>query len=353
MQIGAVRRLPIAMLPTPLQKLRRLTDELGGPRIFVKRDDLTGLALGGNKLRKLEYALAEAEASKATCVITTGAVQSNHCRLTVAACNTVGLPCHLLLRGSEPDHLSGNLLLDHLLGAASIRFIPGPSLEIGLPRGQTPTQQAAEDLRTELESRGERPYLLPNGCKPLHGALAYAHCVREMAVQLHEQNLAPDVLVTACGGAGTQTGLVLGSELFCGSSPRVIGISVGQPQEVQASRVADGLAEAYAFLKRPEPGHDIVVNDQFIGPGYGLPTAEMGQAIRLTARLESLILDPVYTGKAMAGLIHLIRRGDLDQCKVVVFVHTGGVPALFAAESAKGVRPLFSNGPVPPRHALR
>jgi D-cysteine desulfhydrase family pyridoxal phosphate-dependent enzyme len=335
MQIGQVRRKPIALLPTPLQELPRLTRKLGAPRLFVKRDDLTDLALGGNKLRKLEYALAEAEAAGATCAITSGAVQSNHCRLTVAACNLVGLPCHVVLRGDPPPYLSGNLFLDCLLGAASLRFVQDSGLPSGPAQSQTPVEQAVDELRADLVRRGQHPFVIPNGCTPLHGALGYAHCVREIVMQLHERNLAPDWLVTACGSAGTQTGLILGSELFCGGDTRVVGMSVGQPKQIQLDRIAAALSDAYAFLGIPEPEHNRIVHDRYIGPGYGLPSRGTIEAIRLAASLEGLILDPVYTGKAMAGLIDLIRNGEIGTECNVVLLHTGGVPGLFAVGQAE------------------
>ncbi len=335
MQIGKIKRKKLAVLPTPLQELSALGRELGGPRLFVKRDDLTGLALGGDKLRKLEYAMAEAEGAGATCVITSGAVQSNHCRLTIAACRLLGLPCHLVLAGDEPDRPTGNLLLDSLLGAASVRFVPRTADQKEPPAGPTPVRKAVEELCTELEMKGERPYVIPNGCRQLHGALGYAPCVREIAMQLHEINLSPDWLVTACGTSSTQGGLVLGSELYCGGEAGVVGISVSRSTEPLTRRIAEGLDEAYALLGRLEPEHDIVVYDRYVGPGYGLPTPEMVEAVTMAARLEGLILDPVYTGKAMAGVIDLVRTGTIRLGDVVVFLHTGGIPGLFASEQAE------------------
>ncbi len=337
MQIGHVERTKLALLPSPLQELPALSRALAGPRVFVKRDDLTGLALGGNKLRKLEYAMAEARRSSATCVITSGAVQSNHCRLTVAACRVVGLPCHLVLGGSPPDQPGGNLLLDGVLGAASVRFVPRTPAQKDPPSRPGPVQHAVDLLRAELEERGERPYVIPNGCRSLHGALGYAPCVREIGCQLHERNLAPDWVVTACGTASTQCGLILGSELYCGGEARVLGISVSRAGDVLARRIAEGLDEAYAFLGRLEPEHEITIHDAYVGPGYGLPTPEMLEAVHLAARLEGLILDPVYTGKAMAGMVDLARQGLFRRGEVVVFLHTGGIPGLFAPEQAASI----------------
>jgi len=340
MQIGQVRRRRLAVLPTPLQELPALGREAGGIRLFVKRDDLTGLALGGNKLRKLEYALAEAEEYGATCVITSGAVQSNHCRLTTAACRRLELPCHLVLAGEKPDDLSGNLLLDQLLGAASVRYVPRVEISKEAPAELTPARRAVEELRDELEKQGEKPYVIPNGCRMLHGALGYAACVQETVMQLHERNLAPDWFVTATGTSSTQGGLILGSELYCGGEVGVVGISVSRDGKSLERRIAQGLHEAYAYLGRPEPEHNVIVNDGYVGPGYGIPTPQMVEAVRAAARLEGLILDPVYTGKAMSGVLDLGRQGFFKADEIVVFVHTGGIPGLFAPHQAKA----FANG---------
>ncbi len=338
MQIGEVRRKRLALLPSPLQELPALSRELGGPRLFVKRDDLTGLALGGNKLRKLEYALAEAEEFGATCVITSGAVQSNHCRLTAAACAVVGLPCHLVLAGDEPAAPSGNLFLDEILDVASLRFVPRGPDQKEPPERPGPVGMAVEALQQELEHAGERPYVIPNGCRALHGALGYAPCVQELVWQLHEINLSPNWIVSACGTTSTQGGLILGSELYCGGEVRVAGISVSRAGARLVPRICEGLGEAYAFLGRAEPEHEILIYDAYVGPGYGLPTSEMAEAVRLTARLEGLILDPVYTGKAMAGLIDLARQGMWGRDEIVVFLHTGGIPALFVPEKIDDLR---------------
>jgi len=271
-------------------------------------------------------------------VITSGAVQSNHCRLTAAACALVGLPCHLVLAGEEPEVPSGNLLLDEILGVASLRYVPrGPEQKEPSER-PGPVRVAVGTLQAELERAGERPYIIPNGCRALHGSLGYAPCVREIVGQLHELNLAPDWIVTACGTTSTQGGLILGSELYCSGEARVAGISVSRVRARLEPRIAEGLREAYALLERPEPKHEILIFDAYVGPGYGLPTPEMAEAVRLAARLEGLILDPVYTGKAMAGLIDLVRQGVLGRDEIVVFLHTGGIPALFAPEQADGLR---------------
>ena len=339
MQIGAVPRISLGLFPTPLQELSTLAAELGGPRLFMKRDDLDGLGLGGNKLRKLEYAMADALANRATAVITTGAVQSNHCRLVAAAANKLGLKPYLILRGDAPEIATGNLLVDKILGVAGIRYLPnvvGYQTETG---GTDPVEEAVAELKQELIAAGEVPYYIPNGCRPLHGALGYANCVREVVTQLHALNLAPDYFLTACGSVSTQVGLILGSELYCQGQAQVIGISVARPADYVTAKIEAALTEARAFLGLPDLPHtDVIVYDDYIGPGYGVPTPEMKDALTRVARKEGIILDPVYTGKAMAGLIDLVRRGRLERGKTVVFIHTGGIPGLFAEQQVASLQ---------------
>lgn len=335
MQIGVIPRLRLGEYPTPLVELANLTRVLRGPRIFIKREDLVGIALGGNKVRKLEYALAEAQARGATAIVTSGAVQSNHVRLTIACANRLGLKTYVVLRGEKPAFPTGNLLLDHILGAAEIRWVDprNYSTREELVRA---TEERAEELAEELRRRGEVPYLIPNGCNPLHSALAYAGCVLEILEQMRAMNLAPDVIVTACGTAGTQSGLVLGSLLFAQGQIRVVGISVSAKSEALRERIRRNVQEALRFLEVeiPVPEKAIEVYDGYVGPGYALPTPAMREAVELLARTEGILLDPVYTGKAMAGLLDLGQRGVFKSGENVVFLHTGGVPALFADTQA-------------------
>jgi len=331
-QIGGIERTNLGIFPTPLQELSALGAYLGGPRIFIKRDDLDGLGLGGNKLRKLEYAMAEAMKEKATAVITTGAVQSNHCRLVVAAANKLGLKTHLVLVGEEPPMATGNLLLDKILGAAEIQYVAKPDAYENVKGGSDPVDRKVQEIKERLISQGEKPYYIPNGCSPIHGALGYANCVRETVDQLHKLNLAPDYFVTACGSASTQGGLILGSKLYCGEMAQVIGISVSRSRYQLIPKIEEALREATAFLGlRCNTTQKVVVYDAYIGEGYGLPTRAMKETVELVARKEGIILDPAYTGKAMAGLIDLVQKGEFQKQEVVVFVHTGGIPGLFAA----------------------
>lgn len=330
MQIGNIDRVRLGEFPTPLQELVNLSKELDGPRIFIKRDDLDGIGLGGNKLRKLEYAMAEAQAQGATAVITTGAVQSNHTRLTLAAANRLGLKTSLILKGEKPELATGNLLLDRILGAFEINYIE-------IPESTDPTEEAkmleekVGQVKERLLADGERPYYIPNGCKPLHGALGYSGCVLELLTQLRGLNLAPDYIVTACGSSSTQLGLILGVNLYTHRETRVVGISISKNERELKEKIERGLEEVMGFLGLKQyVESDIIVHDDYIGEGYGIPTDPMREAVQLVARKEGIILDPVYTGKAMAGLIDLIGKGQFEKDEVVVFLHTGGVAGLFA-----------------------
>ncbi|MEA3238795.1 MAG: D-cysteine desulfhydrase family protein [Candidatus Bipolaricaulota bacterium] len=331
MQIGAVERVRLGIFPTPLVELNALGDLLGGPSIFMKRDDLDGLGMGGNKLRKLEYAMADAVAQGVTTVITTGAVQSNHCRLTAAAANKLGMKCHLVLSGEEPQIATGNLLLDKILGVAGIHYVPRLSQEEKESTGHDPVEEKVTEIEKQLKRDGEVTYYIPNGCRSLHGALGYAGCVREVVEQMHSLKLAPDYFLSACGSVSTQTGLMLGSDLYCQAQARVIGISVSRDKDYITKKLTSSLAEAHAFLGLEDlPRAEIIAYDEYIGEGYGIPTKEMKEAISLVARKEGIFLDPVYTGKAMAGLIDLVKRGKLHKGENVIFIHTGGVPGMFA-----------------------
>lgn len=336
MQIGRIGRVSLGTFPTPLQELARLGEALGGPRIFVKRDDMTGLGLGGNKLRKLEYAIAEARALGATAIVTIGGPQSNHVRLTTACANRLGLRCILIIRGDEPPRPTGNLLIDHILDPAEIHFVGAD----GFPsKGETdPTaDEKVNEIVERLRSAGETPYVIPNGCRALHGALGYASCVLETVQQLGERGLAADAIVSAIGTSSTVTGLVLGSSLYASGEIEILGISVATQAASLTERVRGQLDEAARFLGLEVPPADapLRVLDDYIGTGYGHPTAGMKEAVRLTAKTEGILLDPVYTGKAMAGLIDQIRSGRIDQEKIVVFLHTGGTVGLFAAGHAE------------------
>ncbi len=312
---------PIALghYPTPLHELPRLARALGGPRLYVKRDDLTGLALGGNKTRKLGYLLAEALQQGANTIITMGAPQSNHARQTAAAAARCGLRATLVLTQRAPERINGNLLLDDLLGA-HIRWA-----------GDRDPLALLQEVADEERAAGRVPYVIPYGGSNALGASAYAEALAEMLRQSHEQDLRIDHIVFASSSGGTQAGLVAGARAL-NERAHILGISVDKPADVLNTLVLD-LAQqtiAHMGLHMPVRPGDVHVNDAYIGQGYGVLGDPEREAIRLAARTEGLLLDPVYTGRAMAGLMDLIRQRAFGANENVLFWHTGGSPALFA-----------------------
>jgi len=297
---------------------------LGGPEICIKRDDLLPGAGGGNKTRKLEFSIGEALAQGADTLITSGAIQSNHCRLTLSWARVEGLECHLVLQEPAPgafDALAGgNNFLYQLLGADSLRIVSG--------RGAS--APAMEELARECRERGRKPYLIPVGGSNPVGAAGYAACALELISQFRRQDLQVDRLVVPSGSAGTQAGLLAGLR-GAGSSIPVTGINVSRSREPQEQSVHElALATASRLgVESPIPRESVDCNGDYVGPGYALPTPEMMEAVGMVARSEGILLDPVYTGKAMAGLIDLIRKGVFRKGETVVFIHTGGSPALY------------------------
>lgn len=321
-------RIPLAHLPTPLEPLPRLSEALGGPRIWVKRDDCTGLGGGGNKTRKLEFLMAAARQHGADTVITPGAVQSNHARQTAAAAARLGMGCHLLLENIAADtdrdyRASGNIFLDRIFRAQLHHFPSGTDMDL-----------AAESLAAELRESGRVPYVIPTGGSCALGALGYVACAMELAEQAREQKLAIHHLILATGSAGTQAGLLAGLHLQ-GSKISVLGICVSRSAKEQEHKVGVLCDEVLELLecKRPLPREAVRANGDYVGQGYGLPTRGMIKAVALAASCEGLLLDPVYTGKAMAGLVDLVGKGEFAAEDNLVFLHTGGSPALFAYRS--------------------
>jgi D-cysteine desulfhydrase family pyridoxal phosphate-dependent enzyme len=328
--LDEIPRIPLAHLPTPLEPAPRLGAAIGLPRLWVKRDDNTGLALGGNKARKLEYLMAEAREQRADLVMTTGGIQSNHARMTAAAARRLGMGSVLFLCEPAPDRTQGNLLLDRLLGA-EIRFLP----DLSLGEMNREMAAAAEGFRAE----GRRPYIIPVGGSTALGCLGYVRAVRELAEQLDAAGERLDAMTVAVGSTGTFAGILLGRDLFLPDT-RVYGISVAPPAAVGARRCAAIAAEAAGLIGAAvrEGIESPPVYDDWLGPAYGVPTPEGLEVIRTAARTEGLLLDPVYTGKALAGTRGLAERGALKPEETVLFWHTGGAPALFAFEE------LFARG---------
>ncbi len=306
----------------------RMSEALAGPRLWIKRDDCTGLAGGGNKTRKLEYLLAEALDAGADSVLTTGAIQSNHARQTAAAAAKLGLECHLLLEEevnrTDADYGgSGNLLIDRLCRAHLHRY----------PRN-TDMPLALDTLAEKLRAEGRRPYAIPVGGSSARGALGYVRCAEELLQQSQTLGIDVDLVVHASGSAGTQAGLLAGFAALGADIP-VLGICVSRPAAEQEEKVMGLVGESLSLLEVSAPfaRERVRANGDYVGEGYGIPTDEMIDAVKLGARLEGLLLDPVYTGKAMAGLIDLAQKGALDKANNVVFLHTGGAAALFAYRS--------------------
>lgn len=341
---AALPRIPIATLPTPLQELTRLRDTLGGParapRIFVKRDDLTGLALGGNKARKLEFLVADAVARGANVLITTGATQSNHARMTAAAARVAGLDCHLVLTSkSASPPLQGNLLLDRVYGA-TVHHVPAPD-DPKLALGND--EAKVREVEAKLREAGKLPYVIAVGGSSAVGSLGYTLATAELMEQLSNAGLRPTRLFYASGSRGTQAGLTLGARA-CSAPYRLHGIAVstGEPEKTHRAFNAANTAAELLGISTRVTYDDLFTDNRFIGEGYGIPTPECLEAIALLARTEGILLDPCYTGKGMAGLIAHVRSGELTPADTVVFLHTGGAPGMFTTEFAE----LFTRSPV-------
>jgi L-cysteate sulfo-lyase len=308
----------------------RLSEYLAGPSLWIKRDDCTGLSSGGNKTRKLEFLMADAAERGADCVITQGATQSNHARQTCAAAAKLGFECHLLLEDRSGFHddnyaQNGNVLLDQLHGAnISLRPIDSDmSAEM---------DQFAQQLRDD----GKKPYIIPGGGSNETGALGYVNAALELTHQANERSLRIDHLLHATGSAGTQAGLVVGMQAMNSGIP-VYGVSVDAPQaeqEVKVYRLAQRTLDFMGLSQNIVPRESVVANSDYVGDGYGLPTESMIVAVNMLATHEGILLDPVYSGKAFAGLIDLVRKGFFDKGDNVVFLHTGGSVALFAYPKA-------------------
>ena len=324
MLLSRFPRVSLAHLPTPLEYLPRLSKHLGGPDIYVKRDDCTGLGTGGNKTRKLEFLVADAIEKKADVIITQGAVQSNHARQTAAAACKVGMECELIFekRVEDADDAykhSGNVLLDRIFGANISEVDKGSDMNA-----------AMEALAEELRGKGKTPYIVPGGGSNVIGALGYIDCALEFMSQANRDGLVIDHVVHATGSAGTQAGLIVGLKATSSNIP-LLGIGVNAPKDAQEEKVWKLAVETADYVGAPGcvQREDIVANCDYVGDGYGVPTESMNDAVMLLARLEGLLFDPVYSGKGLAGMIDLITTGYFAGAKSIVFIHTGGSAGLF------------------------
>lgn len=312
-------RIQLGQLPTPLEELPRLSQALHGPRLFIKRDDQTGLAGGGNKTRKLEFTVAEALREGADTLVTIGGAQSNHCRQTAAAAARCGLRCILVLRGNAPAVWNGNLLLDHLLGAQVIFS------------GHRTQEAVAEEVAKEQEAAGHKPHVIPVGASNALGAVGFVAAMEELDGQLKERQLTVDRIVFASSSFGTQAGLCVGAKAI-GFAGQLAAIAIDSPRDKLQIAVAEIAAATSRRLRldlsfSPE---EVVAYDGYLGAGYAIMGEPEAEAISMVARSEGILLDPVYTGRAMSGLMDLIRRGEIGEDETIVFWHTGGSAALFA-----------------------
>lgn len=322
MTIESLARFPLAQLPTPIEELRSLSRELGGPELLIKRDDQTGLALGGNKTRKLEFLVGQALEQGADTLITAGAAQSNHCRQTAAAAARAGLRCELVLNGTKPELPNGNVLLDELLGAR-INWIPRSERVAKL-----------RELPDQLRQQGRQPYVIPVGGSNGVGATGYVLAMIELVEQLDGINRRVDHVVFASSSGGTQAGMVVGAKVtrFAG---KLHGVRIdkddpgGTPYQHELADIANETAEYIGFAAQ-FTARDFNVAYDYLGGGYGVVSDLEREAIRLLGSREGIVLDPVYTGRAMGALIDLIRKKTFRQDETVLFWHTGGAPALFA-----------------------
>lgn len=317
-----IERLTLAHLPTPIESLPHLSGYLNGPQLFIKRDDLTGLGMGGNKTRKLEYLAADALAKGAKTLISTGAVQSNHCRQVAATAAKLGLGCQLILAGAEPAEAQGNLLLDNLFGA-QLFYTTKPNRDQEL---QMRFAQAKQD--------GLNPYLIPYGGSNPIGALGYLNAMHELS----EQNLQPDWIIFASSSGGTQAGLILGANIT-GFKGKILGISIEHNRAYFSAQISDLVnqtAESLGYDWSVTP-QEVLINDAYCQAGYGVLTSAEIEAVRMFASKQGILLDPVYTGRAAAGLIDLIRNNFFKPEENILFWHTGGTPALFAEPYSQGL----------------
>jgi len=319
MLLDHMPRVSLAFLPTPIHEMPRLSQTLGGPRLFIKRDDQTGLAGGGNKTRKLEFSVAEALRQGADTLVTVGGVQSNHCRQTAAAAARVGLECVVVLRGHPPREWNGNLLLDHLMGARVVFS------------GDRSREEVAAETISNLRARGRKPFDIPLGASDAVGAMGYIAAMEELDAQMKAGGLHFDRIVFATSSCGTQSGMCLGAKAL-GMKTQVTGIAIDSTRDEVQAQVSwlAGDTARHAGLKLEIRPEEAVAYDGFLGAGYAIMGEPEKEAILLAARCEGILLDPVYTGRAMAGLIGLIRQGEFHKDETILFWHTGGSAALYA-----------------------
>ena len=313
-------KLGMITCPTPFHELKNLRRTLScRPRLFIKRDDLTEIGLGGNKNRKLDYVMYEAVQQKADVIVTWAGVQSNHCRQTLAYARTLGMDCHLVLNGTGDEPVQGNRFIFDIFGA-HLHFEPD----------EDRCPLVCEQLMDQLRAEGHNPFMVPIGASIPLGSLGYIDSTREIAEQAAEMNIHPSHIFVASGSAGTQAGVEVGQRLYLPGC-KVHGVAVSRQRSEQTAKVADMCNQIASFIDIPDQfsPEDILVHDEYFGGQYAVPTQAGDDAIRLVGRTEAILLDPVYSGKAMSALLDLLQKGALDDAEAVVFIHTGGSPAIY------------------------
>ena len=312
-------KLDLCLLPTPIVPLSRLSKYLGGPQIYMKRDDLTGIAFGGNKNRKLEYLLADAIDQSSDTIITEGAVNSNHCLQTAACALKLGLSCELVLSGREPTEITGNYLLFKILG-----------ITIHHVNDEKERKESMKKVEMDLKSHGKNPYIIPTGGSNAIGALGYINCISEIKSQAKQMKIEFNHFVHAAGSSGTQAGMLIGKQLFY-PKLNIISISSGIPEDL-LQRETLRIIKEFKLKYGIEFDHNKIktaVISGYSGPGYGLPSKEMIETVKLVSQLEGVFLDPVYNGKAMVGLVDMVKSGKISKDDNVLFLHSGGGPSIF------------------------
>lgn len=346
MGFEAMPRVSLANLPTPLDEAKNLRNVIGGPRLLIKRDDLNGLGMGGNKLRKLEFLLGDALSKGADTIVTSGAIQTNHGRLTAAACAKLGLDCFLVLTDKETGHFEGNRILVNLFGAteifAEIDYSVAPEKldKEKLRAGDAKIAQVMEDLR----AAGKRPYLIPRGGRSLQGTAGYCNAIVELSAQLAQRGIRLDHIVVPCATGSTLTGVLLGCHI-CSLHAKVHGVALSRSPEENKSMVEEEFNKDAKLMNYPYRirREDILVYGDYIGKGYAIPTEAGQKATRLLAKNEGILLDPVYTAKAMSAYLDLVAQKVFRPNETVVFFHTGGLPLLFLDEVSQWIEKKAKN----------
>lgn len=326
MKFEEMAKMPLTSLPTSFYKMANLTEIMGGPDIYIKRDDVMDLAHGGNKTRKLEYVFADALSKGADCVITMGGIQSNHVRQTISGAARLGLESHAILNIPVPEMkdallMSGNYLMDVIMDG-KIHIVDGSDDDC---------IAKMQSVKADLIATGKTPYIVPMGASDGIGSLGYMACARELMIQWENAEVTPSHIFVGTGSCGTHGGLLAGLRYFGNKTTKVIGVSVSQIEERKVADVKDILKQINDVIELPDNlinDDDIIVKDAYYGKAYAYPTDEANEAVKLLAKTEGILLDPVYTGKCMAGMIDMIKKGDLDDARDIVFLHTGGAPAL-------------------------